>query len=75
MTQITIHLVHWHPGLYHAGVSHRGTLLWQFRLISSGDAVLGRRLYYSPKAAERAGWDWIVQERGEAHPVPTQATE
>lgn len=63
MTQPTTHLVVGSQGV---------TLLvflseihcWQFRLISSGGAVFGEwRLYYSPKAAERAWRDWIVQGR------------
>lgn len=35
---------------------------WQFRLISAFGAVFGeRKLYYSPKAALKAGLEWIAQ--------------
>ena len=37
---------------------------WQFRVISSDGAASGeRKLYYTPEAAEKAGRDWIRQER------------
>jgi hypothetical protein len=33
---------------------------WQFRVLSSGGAVFGeQKLYYSPKAAEAAGREWV----------------
>lgn len=37
---------------------------WQFRIISAGGVVFGeRRLYYTSKAAEKAGREWIAQGR------------
>ncbi|WP_413173327.1 hypothetical protein [Anabaena azotica] len=35
---------------------------WQFRLISPGGEVFGKRkIYYTPEAAEKAGREWIDQ--------------
>jgi len=35
---------------------------WQFRLISPGEAVFGKRkIYYTAEAALKAGIEWIAQ--------------
>lgn len=33
---------------------------WQFRLISPGGAVFGRKIYYTAEAALKAGLEWIA---------------
>lgn len=54
MTQTTIHLV---VGIQDVTllVFHTEAHCWQFRVISSGGAVFGRKLYYLAEAAEKAG--------------------
>ena len=43
-------------------VFHTETHCWQFRLISPGRAVSGRRkIYYSAEAALKAGLEWMAQ--------------
>ena len=63
MTKTTIHLVAVIQNVTLV-VFYTETHCWQFRLISAGGAVFGeQKLYYTAEAAEKAGRQWIAQER------------
>ena len=62
MTQTTVHLV---VGIHNLTllVFYTEAMEWQFRVISSDGEVFGeRKLYYTAKAAEKAGREWVEWE-------------
>ncbi len=45
-------------------VFHSEAHAWQFRLIGAGGKAFGeQKLYYTAEAAEKAGRDWIAEDR------------
>ncbi|MBV9386393.1 MAG: hypothetical protein JOZ78_08195 [Chroococcidiopsidaceae cyanobacterium CP_BM_ER_R8_30] len=37
---------------------------WEFRLVSASGVVFGeRKIYYTPRAAEKAAQDWLAKGR------------